>query len=81
MARTPEASAGSAVNAIEVATTIGAALGAGAPVAWATFRKLGAIVTLATRAVVAMERIADRLEGAHYVRLGTPDQFARRPEG
>jgi hypothetical protein len=57
------------VSTPELAATIGAGLGAGLPAGWAALRQLGRLVDLVARAVVALERIADRLETADYVKL------------
>ena len=53
----------------ELATAIGAALGAGAPVAFVTFRRLGDLVPHVLRAVTAVERNADELERIDTVKL------------
>jgi hypothetical protein len=57
------------VNPAELATAIGAALGAGAPVAFVTFRRLGDLAALVLRAVTALERIATELERIETVKL------------
>lgn len=46
-----------------------AGLSAGLPVGLAALRQLGRLFALAARAVTALERIADQLEGAAYVQL------------
>jgi hypothetical protein len=53
----------------EMMQSLFAGLTAGIPVGWVTLRKLGDLVTLVTRAVVALERIAARLDSADYVTL------------
>lgn len=67
------------MSPLELVGTIAAGLGAGAPVALVTLRHLGTVASHLLRAVVALEAIAARLEGADYVTL--PPKVSRAGAG
>lgn len=69
------------MTATEIAASLGAGLGAGLPAGLVALRQLGRFAVLLLRAVVALERIADRLEGADYVTLPPRPRAVNEPPG